>query len=648
RLLEGLGKSSGKLLSQKSAFEAGLLKTGEGTTFSSGAGLKTNVYIGKGETGFGTAASYALAPASLTSYNVSLFSDQELASEIDRHNKVLQLEQILSLMNPTIVGSGRGVTMAQIKEAAINAGLDVSDPGYARMFGLQTSLQLKDMLSKLLKEQQARKTWDVNDPRRQGGQVNPDNYPILLEFDLTGLTVTEDFGGKQREAKGDYRLAGEATVSDEIDLTSGRLKVVYCPEQFIGRTDTKLKAVFGDTHGVTIRALESIRGAITKDSKADKTISATYGQLEKQQKSLDVKMKAHSDLASGLSIPTEFVGKGGQKFEQRRTAGGGSGYVATDLSKSMSANPAFEAAALAFEQRLGAYAFAHTKANAAAKSIADKIVAYLDERKRLVETLETGTQEAFSGADAYGKVGELNKRIAGAVGKNIDDIKAVFTSGNLRERMTHTYNFATRVLHADLELNDQQDTVKQILSTVDIDEDEARGVKEIPVDDVMGQRDETRASSGRGTFGESTVKSLADLGLGLSAREKTHLSANKDTAKVGWNEGARMWFMNEANEWVQAQRELSIPLMAGPSSHTNTIMRTAKALKVGNLDHVRLALIGHLVPIRAHSLVEILVAAKPFGVPFTKGVEMYKKIDPLPESELRANVAENDKFPGET
>ena len=307
-LLEGLEKSGGKLLSQKSAFDAGLLKTGEGTTFSSGAKMKTNVYIGAGETGFGTAASYALAPGSLTSYNVSLYSDVELSREIKTYQKALQLEELLSHMDPAHAGSGKGMTVEKIKQAATRIGMDVNDPGYARMFGLQNTVQLNEMLGKMDKELEARARWDKDDPRRTGGQTNPDNYPILLEFDLGALGVTADVNAPGREAKGDYRLAGEATVKDEIDLGSGRLKVVYCPEQFIGKTTEKLKAVFGDVHKIDVRALESIKGSIGASVKGDKTLKATYGQLEKQQKALDVKIKAHKDLAENLDMPDKIYG----------------------------------------------------------------------------------------------------------------------------------------------------------------------------------------------------------------------------------------------------------------------------------------------------------------------------------------------------
>ena len=49
-----------------------------------------------------------------------------------------------------------------------------------------------------------------------------------------------------------------------------------------------------------------------------------------------------------------------------------------------------------------------------------------------------------------------------------------------------------------------------------------------------------------------------------------------------------------------------------------------------------MACIGYLLPIHAHSLVEILTAAAAHGVPFSAGPQMYRRIAPLSEDELRS------------
>jgi predicted ABC-type ATPase len=300
-LLEGLGKSDGKLLSQKAAFNAGLLKTGEGTTFSSGASLKSNVYIGKGEMGFSTAASYALAPGELTSYNVSLFSDEDLHGMISTYEDIIQHEEVQGEMGKSSVSGANEAVKNNMLTAAKQNGIDPEkDKEYARLKTLQNKVQLEEMLGKLQKEMQARQKWSKDDDRREGGKINADNYPILLDFDLGGLTATDDIMGKGRVAQGDYRLAGEATVADEIDLTKGRLKVVYCPEQFIARTTLKLKAVFGDDNTIQVRALEAISDSVDRSSDAGKTLTATYGQLEKQEKLLNIKIKAQGDISKHM------------------------------------------------------------------------------------------------------------------------------------------------------------------------------------------------------------------------------------------------------------------------------------------------------------------------------------------------------------
>jgi hypothetical protein len=44
-----------------------------------------------------------------------------------------------------------------------------------------------------------------------------------------------------------------------------------------------------------------------------------------------------------------------------------------------------------------------------------------------------------------------------------------------------------------------------------------------------------------------------------------------------------------------------------------------------------------LLPIHAHSLVEILTAAAAHGVPFSPGLKMYRDIKPITEDELRSS-----------
>jgi hypothetical protein len=124
-------------------------------------------------------------------------------------------------------------------------------------------------------------------------------------------------------------------------------------------------------------------------------------------------------------------------------------------------------------------------------------------------------------------------------------------------------------------------------------------------------------------------------------------------ATLAWSEGAKMWAINEKDEWVRAMRELSLPLGAGPSGTTNMLMNVCSILG-GDPTGTRLACIGYLLPIHAHSLVEVLAAAASHGVGFTAGQQMYRNIAPFPEDVLRsrcgiqpANAEGRPRFPDE-
>jgi len=52
---------------------------------------------------------------------------------------------------------------------------------------------------------------------------------------------------------------------------------------------------------------------------------------------------------------------------------------------------------------------------------------------------------------------------------------------------------------------------------------------------------------------------------------------------------------------------------------------------------MRMACIGYLLPIHAHTLVEIMTAAAAHGAPFSPGPQMYRRIAPLGEEELRSS-----------
>ncbi len=102
-----------------------------------------------------------------------------------------------------------------------------------------------------------------------------------------------------------------------------------------------------------------------------------------------------------------------------------------------------------------------------------------------------------------------------------------------------------------------------------------------------------------------------------------------------WSSGSVGWMINERDAWVRRQRELGLPLAAGPSGHT-TVMMNAGIYFKQDIYALRLAAIGNLLVFGHHSLVEVLTAAQAFGATFTHGQLMYTDIKPLHVDELKS------------
>lgn len=114
-----------------------------------------------------------------------------------------------------------------------------------------------------------------------------------------------------------------------------------------------------------------------------------------------------------------------------------------------------------------------------------------------------------------------------------------------------------------------------------------------------------------------------------------------------WGNPAADMVMNEANAWVQQQRKDGMPLKGGPSGHTHKFMMTNQILGMPiSPDEMRIVCLGHLLPINAHTFVEVMEAAKGFGAtPYPQSPLMYHNLAPIGEG-LKSAVGA-DKWPDE-
>jgi hypothetical protein len=351
--------------------------------------------------------------------------------------------------------------------------------------------------------------------------------------------------------------------------------------------------------------------------------------------------------AGGQLAPTEVRGR--EKGQADK------GLIYTGKG-SMAKNPLFEADAMAFEDRLGPLAWKHPAAAKGAGELAAKCKKYLAAAAGTWEAANERLQKLCA------TVGMDNLGYSGAVGKAVQDVMAVFEGGNIAERMNHVGEFFIKVLAKDLITKDEQE-VEALIRSAEMNLPALQARRDDMLENKTGEwgiAPKTEAIAGQWhartknpnpVNGAVSDRTIEQTGIEMSDREVALHQAkqpgwNKETDPVKWEEGTRLFIMNERDKWVQRGRELSLPLGAGPSGTTNMIMHATKMLGANEHD-ARMACIAYMLPAHHHTLVEILEAAEPHGCSFTKGQRMYRDLHPMSENELKA-CGKDGKFPDES
>jgi hypothetical protein len=271
-LLDGLSKTDGQLVSAAELKRRGLKQsTGEGSSFSPMAGEKDFVSVGQGEAGLGTASAYAEAARSLNHYNVKLYSAAELKEEIGRLRYIVKHYEKLKIELPDMLIAYK------------------KDKG-----------QLAEQLVKLEHEAERRAKLPRRDPGRNGGAASLDNYPVLFEFDASGLTTEVTHGGHKAQA-----LAGEASIRDPIDLKT-RMKRAYCPQENVAELKSRLQGILG--HGdFEVISIESLQH-LPSEGITQGTHMATYKALSELQAAFVQVQKSYaSALKAGVTVNVEWI-----------------------------------------------------------------------------------------------------------------------------------------------------------------------------------------------------------------------------------------------------------------------------------------------------------------------------------------------------
>ena len=331
-------------------------------------------------------------------------------------------------------------------------------------------------------------------------------------------------------------------------------------------------------------------------------------------------------------------------------------------------NPDYEKDAIAFENVLGGKAMAHPMANAAAKTLTDKarVMVEMIAKKGLEGADKQKEREAKFNqllGDMTGNApGLKSEGIAGAVGNTRQVLDEVFAAGNLRERLTIIFNFmrpfSNALIQADIA--EREAFIKEMSLNGDMIRTRLEGMKKDPKMNLVGdpnQKASKMQGESRVDGGDKSSKrkpSQLPKGAELSKREiafqgletKPDGSINEAVQQtLKWKEGADKWQAKESADYVKKLKGLQQPFGAGPSGTTDRIMSMAQLLGYSDPIGARLACMGYLLPIRAHSLHEILTAATVYGCDFTDGKEMYRNLKPFSEAELR--TCGNGKFPDE-
>ena len=321
--------------------------------------------------------------------------------------------------------------------------------------------------------------------------------------------------------------------------------------------------------------------------------------------------------------------------------------VARDAS-SMAADPAFEARAINWELKFGGLAYNDTRAKAVVDQAAQKAVNYLTAK----QGEWTASHEELE--DDLKKIGIDSKGWSGGVGKEVEAVKKALTEGTLGVKIAHFENFANKIMASDI-LDKSSVVMDNLLKRAGIDNNEhmrsgRESVKKSKspygfnvAEGEAADQWHMRAKRFTDSKDNASERTLGEVekgtGIEVSEAEKQFMGVEKETDKLPWEEGARVWALNERDKWVFAMRQLSLPLQAGVSGTTARMMQAFRKLSVGNPADNRLACIGYLLPTRHHSLTEIMAGAAGNGGPaFTPGADMYRKIDPFTETELQTKV----------
>lgn len=191
-----------------------------------------------------------------------------------------------------------------------------------------------------------------------------------------------------------------------------------------------------------------------------------------------------------------------------------------------------------------------------------------------------------------------------------------FSEGNIRETMTVFMNLGG---NKELFLGNNKDEPRY--QNTSLEEEIQANIKASGSDKYLTKgetksknvKDQplTRGPADKNAFLiEKSTEQADDEGLKLTEDEKKLQGFH---GVVKWKEGQNVWRLNEEADFIKMARTLKLPVKAGPSGTTDRLFEYNRIFNIGILPSDFIALvIAYILPINAHSLVEVMAAARPY------------------------------------
>ncbi|MET8541612.1 ADP-ribosyltransferase [Kitasatospora sp. NPDC004799] len=364
--------------------------------------------------------------------------------------------------------------------------------------------------------------------------------------------------------------------------------------------------------------------------------------------------------------------------------------------QALHATPEHRTRAEEFEARLGAYAFAHPQARAAARNAVERLYEALVAANP--GTPEGELYKVFLNNDRKPEQGS-----AGQVGEqlSLEEFRTLMRTGNTRELLTAFYNAAyvkdsplglKQVLQRLLDAPEAEAEARAAAMKLDLRalkeqadfiRSGARSVLEmVPGLNTMFAKDHfgtgTVIKQGAEPFkagkeyleslkarqerdpappNDLTAQGLQDRGMPLSDRELAYQQSVGDGVVLTWKPGRAHFALNEKSAWFgEAHHEKGMPLSTGISATTAKMLNAFRLLKVegSTPQDMLLALVGWMLPLGDHSLYEILKGAQLLGelppVPLNALSDvsvLYQHIPGIPQEVVRTALGEDGMLPHE-